>query len=111
MFDSISALSGTIFGYVNILAIMMAVVAPYLVGVLLDADQLEETDVHRQWDTVWIITSCTYLLGGIVYILFATDQQQPWDKAYNVDEDVDNVNGKKEEEQQTEIEKAQDKEP
>lgn len=69
--------AGTIFGFANILAFAMAVLAPYLVGVLLDSSQ---TSSRSQWNIIFYITFAVYTFGGITYLFFGTDQQQDWDK-------------------------------
>lgn len=71
--------AGTVFGMANILAFAMGVVAPYIVGVLLDDKNSNHTDM-QQWNKVFYIAVIIYVIGGLTFLLFATDQQQTWDR-------------------------------
>ncbi|KAH7639661.1 sialin-like protein 6 [Dermatophagoides farinae] len=70
--------AGTVFGMANILAFAMGVVAPYIVGVLLD-DKNSGGD-RQQWNKVFYISVIIYVIGGLTFLIFATDQQQSWDR-------------------------------
>lgn len=69
--------AGTLFGIGNILAFSMGVVAPYLVGIILD--NVDEA-TQSQWNKIFIITVAIYLIGGFVFLFLATDKQQSWDR-------------------------------
>ena len=69
--------AGTVFGFANILAFASGVVAPYVVGVMLDADSANS---RQQWNTIFYITVGIYVFGGITFLIFGTDQQQDWDR-------------------------------
>jgi len=70
--------AGAVFGIASLPAYASGIVAPYLVGVLLDSDA--STPARHQWNLVFFITSAIYVVGATVFVCFGTDQQQDWDK-------------------------------
>ncbi|KAF7493862.1 Sialin [Sarcoptes scabiei] len=69
--------AGTVFGFANILAFSMGIIAPYIVGVLLDS-QIDND--HQQWNIIFYIAVIIYVIGGSTFVLCATDKQQDWDR-------------------------------
>lgn len=83
--------AGVVFGVSNMLAFAMGVVAPLLVGVLLD---VEGAAARSQYAAVFYGTAVFYVLGLIPFLIFGTDQQQDWDKALEVEvEAMENFDG------------------
>lgn len=70
---------GSVVGIVNFLPFSMGIVAPYLVGIILDSSVTGET-LNDKWNLIFYITSALYVFGWIFFVIFATDQQQEWDK-------------------------------
>ena len=79
--------AGTVFGFANILAFAAGVFAPYFVGILLDSDTQSSSE---QWNLIFYITVIIYVVGGVVFVIFGTDKQQPWDRdaALQVQDDM-----------------------
>lgn len=69
--------AGVVFGVSNMLAFAMGVVAPLLVGVLLDVDGAQ---VRTQWAAIFYGTAVFYVLGLLPFLVFGTVTQQEWDK-------------------------------
>ena len=74
--------SGTVVGFALLLPFSMGIAAPYLVGFILDADL---GTLNEKWNLIFYITASFYVLGWIIFVIFATDQQQEWDKVANAD--------------------------
>ncbi|KAI2811568.1 hypothetical protein BLOT_002746 [Blomia tropicalis] len=75
--------AGVVFGFSNSLAFLMGVVAPFLVGILLDA---ENSDNRHQWNMIMYITAAIYAVGPLPFFIFGTTKQQWWDKLVEFDE-------------------------
>ncbi len=87
--------AGVVFGVSNMLAFAMGVVAPLLVGVLLDVDGAQ---VRTQWAAIFYGTAVFYVLGLLPFLVFGTVTQQEWDKRLVVevnDEEGEVENGGK----------------
>lgn len=93
--------AGTVFGVANSLAFVMGVVAPYLVGILLDS---EHADSRSQWNLIFYLTAGIYTVGLIPFLFFGTVQQQWWDKLVEHDRKEECA-----EEEEKEIERQQGK--
>lgn len=78
--------AGIVFGISNCLAFAMGVIAPLVVGIMLDADAGQS---RSQWNIIFYITAAIYAIGPIPFLFFGTDQQQKWDKELE-NEKVDN---------------------
>lgn len=70
--------AGVIFGFSSILSFSQGVIAPYLIGVLLDASP--EGDRLSSWSTIFYLTTGIYTFGAVVFLLGGTDVHQEWDK-------------------------------
>lgn len=70
--------AGVIFGFSSILSFSQGVIAPYLIGVLLDASS--EGDRLSSWSTIFYLTTGIYTFGAVVFLLGGTDVHQEWDK-------------------------------
>ncbi|KAF7495077.1 Sialin [Sarcoptes scabiei] len=71
--------SGPIVGFVHSLAFLMGVVAPMMVGWILESPLTGDT-IEEKWNLIFYITTSIYLIGNVVFLIFGTDQQQEWDK-------------------------------
>ncbi|CAG2105257.1 unnamed protein product [Medioppia subpectinata] len=75
--------SGTVFGIAATLSVFPAFLAPYVVGLILDDSP---NDISR-WNVVFYITIGVYILGTVVFLVFASAEPQPWgliDKVNNL---------------------------
>lgn len=68
--------AGVIFGFSSILSFSQGVVAPYLIGLFLDASD----DRLTSWNIIFYLTSGIYVFGCLVFIIGGTDVHQEWDK-------------------------------
>ncbi|CAG2114228.1 unnamed protein product [Medioppia subpectinata] len=78
--------SGTVFGIAATLSVFPAFLAPYVVGLILDDSP---NDISR-WNVVFYITIGVYILGTVVFLVFASAEPQPWgliDKVNNLSND------------------------
>nr|XP_042905143.1 sialin-like [Parasteatoda tepidariorum] len=83
--------SATLFGLVNSLGCISGIFAPMVAGVLLE----EEHSSIQQWGSVFYISAGLNVIGGIVFLLFASSERQPW-ACLPVTEKILNPNKKKE---------------
>jgi len=71
-----------VFGFANILAFAMGVMAPYTMGTVLD---MNHSHNRAAWNEVFLGTGGLLVLGAVVFAFFGTDRQQQWDKLANSD--------------------------
>lgn len=67
--------SGTVSGFGSVLAFAMGFVAPYISGLVLN-----ERASRHEWNQIFYIYGGMMAFSSTVYLLFATDEQQEWDK-------------------------------
>ncbi|KAI1290431.1 Sialin [Halotydeus destructor] len=67
------AYAGHIFGIANTVGAATGIVAPLVVGYL-----LEVTDMQTAWYTTFYLSSALYLFGAIFFAIFATVELQSW---------------------------------
>lgn len=78
--------SGTVVGFALLLPFSMGILAPYLVGAILDSSATGDSLVDK-WNLIFYLTAGFLLFGTVIFNVFATDQQQSWDKIANVEEE------------------------
>lgn len=66
--------AGILFGLTNGLSCLPAIISPYIAGVLLDEDQGSMV----QWSYVFYIISGFYLTAGIIFLVGASAEVEPW---------------------------------
>ncbi|XP_015786992.1 sialin [Tetranychus urticae] len=66
--------SGLAFGISNTFSSAMGFLAPLIAGLIIDAN----AGSAHPWDMVWISSGIVSLIGGTVFVLFATAEPQPW---------------------------------
>lgn len=69
--------ASTVYAVTNLLTYATAVVAPYLVGLVLEARELKYR--REQWDLLFYITSGILVVGALLFDLLASAERQPWD--------------------------------
>ncbi|KAK5646080.1 hypothetical protein RI129_004544 [Pyrocoelia pectoralis] len=79
--------ASVLMGISNTFATIPGIVSPIISG------HIVTTPTESQWQTVFIISSCIYILGAIFYGIFASGELQPWavhmDKTKNDREERD----------------------
>uniref|UniRef100_A0A1B6JRD3 Major facilitator superfamily (MFS) profile domain-containing protein n=1 Tax=Homalodisca liturata TaxID=320908 RepID=A0A1B6JRD3_9HEMI len=65
--------SGTIFGMANTLSSFGGFFSAFMVGQLTYQNQ-----TYGQWIIVFWILACTYVCGGLVFLIFGSGELQPW---------------------------------
>ncbi|XP_067144874.1 sialin-like [Centruroides vittatus] len=83
VFDLAPEFAGVLFGLSNGLCCISAILAPYVAGIILEK---YEGDLV-QWNYIFYMTSFAYFLGGVIFLLGATAEVQPW--AINTDKRQD----------------------
>ncbi|XP_054161313.1 sialin-like isoform X2 [Oppia nitens] len=76
--------SGTVFGIAATISVFPAFVAPYVVGIILG----DKPGEIGRWNLVFYITIAIYILGTVVFVMFASAEPQEWGL-------IDKVNRKK----------------
>ncbi|KAI1289620.1 putative inorganic phosphate cotransporter [Halotydeus destructor] len=79
------AYAGHIFGIVNTVAAATGIVAPMMVGYL-----LEITDVDNAWYISFHFSAFLYVFGAVFFCIFATVEQQSWAKPNNLNPNNNN---------------------
>ncbi|KAJ6225123.1 hypothetical protein RDWZM_003668 [Blomia tropicalis] len=81
--------AGTVVGVIFFLPFVQGILAPYLVGFVLDYDA--PLSLNEKWNIIFYFTAGLYILGMITFILTADDKQQDWDKEANAKMSKPNV--------------------
>ncbi|XP_030385427.1 putative inorganic phosphate cotransporter [Scaptodrosophila lebanonensis] len=68
--------SGMLMAIINGLANIFPLVAPLLVGVI-----VTDTSDRSQWQIVFGLTAIIFFFGNLVYLIWGTTDQQPWNAA------------------------------
>ncbi|XP_027194334.2 sialin-like [Dermatophagoides pteronyssinus] len=68
---------GTVSGITLMLGFINGILAPYIVGLILDST-IASTIIQR-WHIAFLISAFYYIFALIIFIIFGTDQQQYWD--------------------------------
>ncbi|XP_042888563.1 putative inorganic phosphate cotransporter isoform X2 [Penaeus japonicus] len=66
-------LAGTLMGLSITIGTIPGFVAPLITGFIVSGNQ-----TLASWRTVFLISASVYLITGLIYILFITAEQQPW---------------------------------
>ncbi|XP_064646592.1 sialin-like [Lineus longissimus] len=66
--------AGILMGLTNTFATVPGMIAPVIVG------QLTTNGTREEWQIVFYICGAVYLLGTIVFLIFAAGEEQPWAK-------------------------------
>ncbi|XP_043281754.1 sialin-like [Venturia canescens] len=70
--------AGVLLGIMNLVCMATAFLSPMIVGLLTNNNQ-----TTQQWQWVFLIAAANLMAGCIVYILFGTSEEQPWnDEAF-----------------------------
>ncbi|XP_023239469.1 vesicular glutamate transporter 2-like [Centruroides sculpturatus] len=85
VFDLAPEFAGVLFGLTNGLCSISAILAPYIAGIILEKNEGDTI----QWNYVFYMASFAYFLGGVIFLLGATAQLQPW-ATINTDKKQDN---------------------
>jgi len=73
--------SATLFGLVNGIGCTAGIFSPMLAGILLED---AHSSIH-QWSLIFYISAGFYVIGGIIFLLFASGERQPWAYIPDVD--------------------------
>ncbi|RWS19914.1 putative sialin-like protein, partial [Leptotrombidium deliense] len=68
------AYSGTVFGFANCFGGVTGILAPLLVGLLLD----QNVHDRQNWNLVFYISAALYAFGALVFVVFATAKPTKW---------------------------------
>ncbi|XP_066978021.1 putative inorganic phosphate cotransporter isoform X1 [Macrobrachium rosenbergii] len=68
-------LSGTLVGLANTVGAFTGILAPGITGLITQGNQTPDA-----WRLVFLITAGGYLISTTFYLIFATDQVQPWNE-------------------------------
>ncbi|XP_064480144.1 putative inorganic phosphate cotransporter [Ornithodoros turicata] len=71
--DMAPAFAGTLFGLTNCISNTTGILAPQVVGYL-----TEHNNNVNNWKTVFYITSCVYITGGLAFLAFGSAEVQHW---------------------------------
>lgn len=74
--DLTNRFSATLFGLSNFIAMIPGIVMPYAIGAVLDA---HPDRIRHQWWNIFYVISGVNVLGGIIFLVFATAEPQDWD--------------------------------
>ncbi|CAG2172328.1 unnamed protein product, partial [Oppiella nova] len=74
--DMTSNYMGTVFAIANSIAFTCGIITPLVIGVIV-GDTNEHT--RRQWGYVFYMSAALNIFGGLVFIIFGSAKQQPWD--------------------------------
>ncbi|EFN73550.1 Vesicular glutamate transporter 1 [Camponotus floridanus] len=66
-------------GFANMMITWAGFISPALVGILTNNNQTME-----QWRLVFLIAAANSIVGGIIYIIFGTSKEQPWNQYVKV---------------------------
>lgn len=66
--------AGILYGFTNAFGNLPAIISPYIAGLLLDKDQGSMV----QWSYIFYIVSGFYFIGGIIFLLGASAEIEPW---------------------------------
>ncbi|XP_012255380.2 putative inorganic phosphate cotransporter isoform X2 [Athalia rosae] len=67
--------AGTLMSITNCISNIMSIVAPLIAGVILT----DVSDVNK-WQIVFIVAAVVYFTCNLVFIIFGTGEQQPWNE-------------------------------
>ncbi|XP_049859542.1 putative inorganic phosphate cotransporter isoform X2 [Schistocerca gregaria] len=67
--------SGSLYGFSNTFANIAGILAPYAVGYLTNGNQ-----TRGQWDIMFLISAGVGLVTFLLYLVLATDKEQPWNR-------------------------------
>lgn len=76
--------AGTMMGITNCAANIMSIIAPLIVGLVLDNDK-----DPVQWRTVFYIAAGIYFFGNLTFVLFGKADIQPWNETHANKKDDD----------------------
>ncbi|XP_067134690.1 sialin-like [Centruroides vittatus] len=74
VFDLAPDFAGILYGLTNGLCSITGIISPYVIGLILDKNQ---GDMVR-WSYVFYMASSFYFLSGMIFLLGATAELQPW---------------------------------
>lgn len=66
-------------GFANMMITWAGFISPAIVGILTNNNQTME-----QWRLVFLIAAANSIAGGIIYIIFGTSKEQPWNQYVKV---------------------------
>ncbi|XP_070208371.1 sialin-like [Littorina saxatilis] len=75
--------AGIMFAMTNTVGTTTGFIGPAVAGALTDHD-----DTRQSWQTFFLISGAVYAVGGIVFVLFARGDVQPWAKVGDLDSEV-----------------------
>lgn len=75
--DMTDNFASTLYAITNLLTYAVSIVAPYLVGLVLEARDLKHR--RQQWDLLFFITCGILVAGALLFDLLASAQRQAWD--------------------------------
>lgn len=77
-------------GISNTVATIPGIISPLIAGFI-----VTEQDNASQWKWIFILTSCVYCCGCLIYWFFASGEIQPWAKEIEEDRGEKGENDKK----------------
>ncbi|XP_033726728.1 sialin-like [Pecten maximus] len=67
--------SGLTMGLANFAANLSGVISPYFVGLMTN-----NNETMKQWNLIFYVSMAFYLLGVLIFIVFARGSEQPWNR-------------------------------
>ena len=77
--------AGIVYGISSCVAVVSGIVSPLLTGMMTKHGTIEE------WRRVFFICCGIYLLGTVFFILFASEEKQPWNDEQDYNKEGENV--------------------
>lgn len=68
---------GTVSGVTLMLGFINGILAPYIVGIVLDSNMAPT--LLQRWHIAFCISAIYYIIALIIFLIFGTDEQQYWD--------------------------------
>ncbi|KAG5677919.1 hypothetical protein PVAND_007635 [Polypedilum vanderplanki] len=78
--------AGTLYGMINFVGTMSGFISPTIVAYF-----TQENSTMKEWQWIFIIGACVYIIPGIFFIIFGSGEVQKWN---NLDEDKGQSNAK-----------------
>lgn len=71
--------AGTMYGITNAAANTCGFLAPYIIGLI-----IKGADTLDQWKLVFYLAATLSIFGNFFYIIFVSDEEQPWSKSRTI---------------------------
>jgi len=81
--------AGVLMGFCNGVANLAGIAAPYVAGVI-----IKEKGSLANWQLIFFISAGIYFLDNLFFIIFASGEEQPWNRPENIEKEKNFKNGR-----------------